>query len=97
MNSNPHLGSTLNDLLEAEGTLAQTNALALKRVIAWQVSQAMKKKELSITAMAKAMGTSRASVNRLLNPEYPSLTLDTLERAAKVVDKQIRLELVDLT
>jgi predicted XRE-type DNA-binding protein len=97
MNSNPHLGSTLDDLLEAEGTLAQTNALALKRVIAWQVAQAMKEKGLSITTMAKAMGTSRASVNRLLNPEYPSLTLDTLERAAKVVNKQIKLELVDLT
>lgn len=97
MNSNPHLGSTLDDLLEAEGTLAQTNALALKRVIAWQVAQAMKEKGMSITPMAKAMGTSRASVNRLLNPEYPSLTLDTLERAAKVVDKQIKLELVDLT
>lgn len=97
MSSNPYIGSSLDDLLEEEGTLAEINAIALKRVIAWQVKQAMEEKKLTKTAMAKEMKTSRSSLERLLDPENPSVTLDTIERAAKAIGKRVRLELVDAT
>lgn len=95
MSSNPYIGSSLDDLLEEEGTLAEISSIALKRVIAWQIEQAMIEKNLTKTAMAKAMKTSRASLDRLLDPQNPSVTLDTIERAAKAVGKRLRLELVD--
>jgi DNA-binding Xre family transcriptional regulator len=95
MSSNPYIGSSLDDLLEEEGTLAEIRSIALKRVIAWQIEQAMIEKNLTKTAMAKAMKTSRASLDRLLDPQNPSVTLDTIERAAKAVGKRLRLELVD--
>lgn len=97
MSSNPYIGSSLDDLLEEEGTLASINAIALKRVIAWQVQQAMEEKKLTKTAMAREMKTSRSSLERLLDPENPSVTLDTIERAAKAIGKRVRLELVDVT
>lgn len=97
MSNNPYIGSSLDDLLEEEGTLASINAIALKRVIAWQVQQAMEEKKLTKTAMAKEMKTSRSSLERLLDPENPSVTLDTIERAAKAIGKRVRLELVDAT
>ncbi len=95
MSSNPYIGSSLDDLLEEEGTLAEIRSIALKRVIAWQIEQAMIEKNLTKSAMAKAMKTSRASLDRLLDPQNPSVTLDTIERAAKAVGKRLRLELVD--
>ena len=97
MSSNPYIGSSLDDFLEEEGTFAEINAIALKRVIAWQVKQAMEEKKLTKTAMAKQMKTSRSSLERLLDPENPSVTLDTIERAAKAIGKRVRLELVDAT
>jgi DNA-binding Xre family transcriptional regulator len=97
MSSNPYIGSSLDDLLEEEGTLAEINAIALKRVIVWQVQQAMAEKKLTKTAMAREMKTSRSSLERLLDPENPSVTLDTIERAAKAIGKRVRLELVDAT
>lgn len=97
MSSNPYIGSSLDDLLEEEGTLAEINAIALKRVIVWQVQQAMVEKKLTKTAMAREMKTSRSSLERLLDPKNPSVTLDTIERAAKAIGKRVRLELVDLT
>lgn len=95
MSSNPYIGSSLDDLLEEEGTLAEISSIALKRVIASLIEQAMVEKNLTKTAMAKAMKTSRASLDRLLDPQNPSVTLDTIERAAKAVGKRLRLELVD--
>lgn len=97
MNNNPHIGSSVDSLLEEEGTLAEINSIALKRVIAWQIEQAMNEKKLTKTAMAQAMKTSRTSLDRLLDPHNPSVTLDTIERAAKAVGKRVRLELVDPT
>lgn len=97
MSNNPYIGSSVDDLLEEEGTLASINAIALKRVIAWQVQQAMEEKKLTKTAMAREMKTSRSSLERLLDPENPSVTLDTIERAAKAIGKRVRLELVDAT
>jgi DNA-binding Xre family transcriptional regulator len=95
MNSNPHIGSSFDSFLEEEGTLADIETIALKRAIAWQIEQVMAEKKLTKTAMAKQMKTSRSSLDRLLDKDNPSVTLDTIERAAKVIGKRVRLELVD--
>ncbi|MEH2382133.1 MAG: helix-turn-helix domain-containing protein [Nostoc sp.] len=95
MNKNPYIGSSLDDLLEEEGTLEEINLIAAKRVIAWQISKAMEEKKLNKAAMAKEMKTSRSSLDRLLDPNNSSVSLDTIARAARVVGKRIRLELVD--
>jgi predicted XRE-type DNA-binding protein len=97
MSKNPYIGSSVDDLLEEEGTRAEIESLALKRALAWQVQQAMEQKKLTKTAMAKAMKTSRTSLERLLDPDNSSVTLDTIERAAAAIGKRIRLELVDPT
>ncbi|HYX15757.1 MAG TPA: helix-turn-helix transcriptional regulator [Nostoc sp.] len=95
MNKNPYVGSSLDDLLEEEGTLEEINLIAAKRVIAWQISKAMEEKKLNKAAMAKEMNTSRSSLDRLLDPNNSSVSLDTIDRAARVVGKRIRFELVD--
>lgn len=97
MSSNAYIGSSLDDLLEEDGALVKINAIALKRVLAWQIEQAMVEKKLTKTKMAKQMKTSRASLDRLLDPENTSVTLSTMERAAKVVGKRLCLDLVDAT
>ena len=91
---NPHVGSSLDDFLRDEGILEQTRATALKEVIAWQVQQAMRKKKISKAEMARGMNTSRAALDRLLDPTNTSVTLHTLQRAAVAVGRQLRLELV---
>jgi antitoxin HicB len=90
---NPHIGSDFDDFLEEEGLLAETRAVAIKRVIAWQLEQEMTAKGISKTAMAKRMHTSRAAVDRLLDPESPSVTLLTLERAARVLGRTLEVAL----
>ncbi|MBD2774596.1 helix-turn-helix domain-containing protein [Iningainema tapete] len=95
MSNNPYIGSSLDDLLEKEGTLEEINLIAIKRVIAWQIKQAMEEKNLTKTEMAKQMKTSRASLDRLLDPNNTSVTLDTIDRAARVIGKRVRFELVD--
>jgi hypothetical protein len=67
--NNPHIGSSFDDFLEEEGLSAEIEAVALKRVIAWQIEQAMKEKNMSKAAMAKAMNTSRSQLDRLPDPE----------------------------
>ena len=95
MKIHQHVGSSLDDLLEEEGMLSEVNTLALKRVLVWQVSQEMEAKGISKSAMAKAMSTSRAALDRLLDPENTSVTLHTLDRAASVIGKRLRIELAD--
>lgn len=92
MIKNPSLGSSLDDFLLEDGNLETTPAV--KRVIAWQLGEEMSKRKLSKTAMAKLMHTSRAQLDRVLNPEDGNVTLETLQRAAKAVGKTLRLELV---
>ncbi len=94
MNKNPYIGSSLDDLLEKDG-MEEINLLAIKRVMVWQIKQAMSQKNLTTTEMAKEMNTSRSSLNQLLYLNNTSVTLDTIERAAKVVGKRILFELVD--
>ncbi len=91
---NKHLGSNFDDFLEEEGILAEVEAVAIKRVIAFQLAELMEEKRLSKTAMAKRMKTSRAALNRLLDPANKSVTLQTLESAALAVDKRLRVEFV---
>ncbi len=96
MTSNSHIGSSLDDFLEEDGILAEVNALALKRVLAWQIARTMEEQGFSKAAMADAMNTSRSALDRLLDPENIAVTLKTMDRAATVLGKQLRIELVDV-
>ena len=91
---NPRLGSTLDDFLKSEGMFEEFQAIAIKEVIAWQLQQAMTDKKLSKNKMAELMQTSRAQLDRVLDPEAGNVTLETLQRAANVLGRTIRLELV---
>jgi antitoxin HicB len=88
-----HLGSDLDDFLNEEALLPETEAVATKRVIAWQLEQAMQARGLSKSALAKQMHTSRAAVDRLLDPASPSVTLLTLERAAQALGRRLVVSL----
>jgi len=90
-----HLGSDFDDFLREEGLLDEAEAVASKRVLAYQISQEMKQRALSKAAMARRMGTSRSSLDRLLDPDVPSVTLLTIERAARVLGKRVRIEMVE--
>ena len=91
-----HVGSDFDDFLREEGLLDEVEAVAAKRVLAFQISEAMREQELSKSAMARRMGTSRSSLDRLLDPDVPSVTLLTLEKAARVLGKRVRIEMVDV-
>ena len=93
-NDNPHWGSTLDDFLKEEGAYEQASAAAVKRVVAWQLQRHMKEQGITKKRMAELMQTSRAQVDRLLDPESGSVTLETLQRAASIVGRRLRLELV---
>ena len=89
-----HLGGTLDDFLEEEGLLAEAEAVAIKRVIAYQISQLMEDQRLSKAEMSRRMRTSRASVDRLLDPNNESATLITLEKAALALGKRLQVAIV---
>lgn len=90
---NPHIGSDFDDFLEHEALLEDTTAVAIKRVIAWQLLEEMQAQNLTKTALAAKMNTSRASLNRLLDANDTSLTLTTLTSAANALGKSFRFEL----
>jgi DNA-binding Xre family transcriptional regulator len=90
---NPHIGSDFDDFLSDEGLLEETSALALKRVIAWQLDEARKARGLSKKAMAERMNTSRAQLDRILDADDASLTLETLSRASRAVGCRVSVEL----
>jgi DNA-binding phage protein len=94
MTTNPHLGSSFDSFLEQEGVLEDVTARALKRVLARQLSALMKDQGLNKTTLADRMRTSRSQLDRLLDPESGSVTLDTLVRAAHAVGRRLHLELV---
>jgi len=96
MTHNPYIGSSLDELLEEEGVLSEVSAIAIKRVLAWQVSEAMSTQGLNKSQMAAQMRTSRTSLDRLLDPDNTSVTLKTLERAATVLGKRLQIGLVDI-
>jgi antitoxin HicB len=94
-NSNPHIGSSFDDFLEEENLLTEANEIAIKRVIAWQLKKEIELKRLTKTSVAEAMGTSRAAVDRLLDPTNTAVTLNTLGKAANILGKRIKIELVE--
>jgi len=89
-----YIGSSFDELLVETGELAEVNATAIKRVIAWEIGQKMEKECISKTAMAELMETSRSALNRLLDPQNTSITLHTLNNAARAVGKTLRIELI---
>jgi DNA-binding Xre family transcriptional regulator len=89
-----HIGSNFDEFLAEEGLLTADEAVAVKRVLAYQIEQLMIAQNISKTAMAQRMNTSRAALNRLLDPANPSVTLQTLDRAASVLSKRLQIELV---
>ena len=91
---NRHIGSAFDDFLEEEGILQEVEAIAIKRVLARKVEEAMKEQGLSKSAMARKMKTSRMALDRLLDPDNTSVTLHTMQKAAAAVGKRVRLELV---
>ena len=91
---NPRLGSTFESWLDAQGVREEVTAAAIKQIIAEQLAEEMKRKGISKTRMAEMMETSRAQIDRLLDPKNSSATLETLMRAAKAVGRELRLELV---
>ena len=91
---NPHIGSSFDEFLKEEGIYEDVQTTAIKRVLASQLEQAMKARKLTKVEMAKRMRTSRVQLDRLLDPDNDSVTLATLRRAAAVVGREVRLELV---
>ena len=90
-----HTGSTFDSFLEEEHILKETEAIAVKRVLAWKIQKAMKEKNISKYAMAKQLRTSRSQVDRLLDPSHVGVTIGTITRAAMVVGKRVQVDIVD--
>jgi antitoxin HicB len=88
-----HLGSSIDDFLKEEGIFEESQAEAIKEVVAWQLDQAMKKRKISKNKMAALLNTSRTQVDRLLNPKS-DITLSSLQRAAAMVGRRVMIELV---
>ena len=91
--SRKHLGSSIDDFLREEGIFEATQAQAIKEVVAWQLAQAMKKKRISKSRMAAMLKTSRAQVDRILNPRN-DITLSSLQRAAALLGRRVLIQLV---
>jgi antitoxin HicB len=87
-------GTRLEELLEEDGILEESTNFAVKSVLAWQLAQAMKKKKLTKQQMAASMKTSRAQLDRVLDPKSGNATLETLQRAAQAVGRKLKVELV---
>jgi predicted XRE-type DNA-binding protein len=90
----PNELSTLDDFLAQEGKRVEFEAVAIKEVLAWQIAEAMKAQNLSRKRLAERMGTSRSQISRLLDPKDGNVTIATLQRAAKMVGRSLRLELI---
>lgn len=86
--------TTLDSFLAEEGKLEEFEAVAIKEVLAWQIAEAMKAQNLSRKRLAERMKTSRSQIGRLLDPKDGNVTLATLQRAARIVGRKLRLELV---
>lgn len=93
MAKNPRIGSSFDSFLEAQNLRDEVTAVAMKRVVAWQIAEAMKHSGLTKVAMAARMRTSRTVLDRLLDADDTGLTLDTLNRAASALDMRVHLEL----
>jgi antitoxin HicB len=90
---NKHVGSNFDDFLREQGMLAGAEAVAAKRVLSFQIEKEMRRKGLTKVQMATRMRTSRTAVDRLLDPENSSVTLNTLEKAALVLGKKLSIRI----
>jgi hypothetical protein len=93
--SKKHIGSSFEDFLREEGTFEETTTQAVKRVLAWQVSETMKEKGISKIEMAKRMRTSRSQLDRFLDPNNDKVLLETVQRAATAIGKRVSISLED--
>ena len=93
--TNPHRGSSLDEFLEDEGILEEATSKAVKKVLAWQFAEAMREQKMTKAALARRMNTSRAQLDRLLDPENQSVTLRTMARAAEILGMKVQIELVE--
>ena len=94
MKKSKHRGPSLDAFLIEEGIHEELKAVVAKEAIAWQLQQAMKKQHISKKRLAEMMDTSRTQVNRILDPKAGNVTIETLQRAAKIVGRELRVELV---
>jgi antitoxin HicB len=91
--THPHVGSRFEDFLAGERRLESSTAHAIKRVLAWQLEQAMTEAGVSQAELARRMKTSRAVIHRLLDADDPSVTLSTISKAAAALGRSVRLQL----
>ena len=89
-----HLGTSLDEFLANEGILEKTEAFAVKRALALQLLTILEKDEITQTELARRMQTSKAAINRLLDPKKPSITLNTLMKVAHALDRSIQISIV---
>lgn len=89
MKNNQCIGSNFDDFLLEEGLLEESEAIAIKRVIAYALEQKMLNENISINRLAKELETSRSAISRILDPENTSITLNTIEKVAKYLGKRI--------
>lgn len=88
-----HIGSSLDDFLKEEGIFDDSDAVAVKRVLAWELQRTMQQEQISKIEMAKRLETSRSQLDRLLDPKNTAVTLATLQKAAHCLGKHLKLEL----
>ena len=93
MSNTKQIGSRFDEFLQEEGLLEDAQAVAIKRVLAFQLAQLMKQQSLTKVELAKRMNTSRAALDRLLDPRNSSVTLHTLHNAAKAVGSELKIVL----
>ena len=94
MTSNKHRGPTLNAFLHEEGLTEELSAIVAKERIAFQLQRAMKKKRITKVKLAELMDTSRTQIDRILDPTSGNITIETLQRVARIVGRELRVELV---
>ena len=94
MAKNKHIGSNFDDFLDEEGILEEATAVAIKRVLAWELDQAMKARKISKTKLAEKMGTSRAQLDRILSETDTSLTIKSLSNIAQALRYRVNIQLV---
>jgi antitoxin HicB len=94
MSKHKHEGPSLNSFLEEEGIADELYTIVEAEAIAWQLERAMKKQKISKKKLAELMDTSRSQIDRILDPTSNNVTIATLKRVAKIVGRELRVELV---
>ena len=93
-NENPHIGSDFDDFLADEGIRAEVESLALKKLVSLQLQEILESEDVSKTQLALRMKTSRTSVNRMLDPANPSLTVASLGKVAAALGRKLEFRFV---